>query len=73
MKENGENWNKQLQTVIVEVAGLGEIFALDSLNFLVLLTKLEGLNKLEEVEFDLCRKIIFETISLLQKVKNEFK
>jgi hypothetical protein len=52
---------------------LGEIFALDSLNFLVLLTKLEGLNKLEEVEFDLCRKTIFETISLLQKVKNEFK
>ena len=73
MKENGENWNKQLQTVIVEVAGLGEIFALDSLNFLVLLTKLEGLNKLEEVEFDLCRKTIFETISLLQKVKYEFK
>jgi len=26
MKENGEDWEKQLSSVIVEVAGLNEIF-----------------------------------------------
>jgi hypothetical protein len=26
MRENNENWQKQLDTVILEIAGLGEIF-----------------------------------------------
>ena len=27
MRENNENWEKQLKTVIIEVAGLNEIFS----------------------------------------------
>ena len=27
MRENAENWQRQLNTVILEVAGLGEIFS----------------------------------------------
>jgi len=27
MRENKEDWQKQLQTVIIEVAGFGSIFA----------------------------------------------
>ena len=30
MRENEEDWHKQLDTVILEVAGLGEIFYADS-------------------------------------------
>lgn len=41
MREHGEDWTKQLDTVILEIAGMNEIF-IDPL-FLQLLCKLEGL------------------------------
>lgn len=64
MRENEENWQKQLDTVIIEVVGLNEIF-LESPQLLQLLSKLEGLHK-EELDFNLYRKTVFEAISLLQ-------
>lgn len=67
MRENEENWRKQLDTVTLEVVGLNEIF-LSYPQFLQLLSKLEGLQKLEDVEFDLYRKTIFESINLLQEI-----
>ena len=68
MKENEEDWHKQLDTVILEIAGLGEIFYTDS-QFLQLLSKLEGLKIQEDIEFSLYRKTIFESINLLQELK----
>ena len=68
MRENEEDWHKQLDTVILEVAGLGEIFYTDS-QFLQLLSKLEGLSVQEDIDFNLYRKTIFESISLLQSFK----
>lgn len=68
MRENEEDWHKQLDTVILEVAGLGEIFYTDS-QFLQLLSKLEGLSIQEDIDFNLYRKTIFESISLLQAFK----
>lgn len=68
MRENGEDWNKQLNTVVIEIAGLGEIFYSVS-QFLQLLSKLEGLQKIE-TDFDLYRKTVFESINLLQEIKN---
>ena len=65
MREHEEDWKKQLNTVILEVAGLNEIFA--SSAFLQLLSKLEGL-RVEETNFELYRKTIFECISLLQEL-----
>ena len=67
MRENNENWRKQLDTVRLEIAGLKEIF-LSYPQFLQLLSKLEGLYALEEVEFDLYRKTVFEAINLLQEI-----
>lgn len=64
MWENGEDWKKQLDTVTLEVVGLNEIF-LSFPQFLQLLSKLEGMRKIEHLEFDLYRKTVFETISLL--------
>lgn len=63
MRENQENWQKQLETVTLEVVGLNEIFMCPE--YLQLLDKLEGL-KLQDWEFDLYRKTVFECISLLQ-------
>ena len=65
MREHNENWSKQLNTVILEIAGMNEIF-LDP-QFLQLLSKLEGL-KIYETEFELYRKTVFESISLLQEL-----
>ena len=65
MREHEEDWEKQLDTVILEIAGLNEIFAGSA--FLQLLSKLEGL-RVEETNFELYRKTIFECISLLQEL-----
>lgn len=65
MRENNEDWEKQLNTVILEIAGLNEIFILDP-QFLQILSKLEGLKKVD-CDFGLFRKTIFEVINLLQE------
>ena len=64
MRENGENWEKQLDTVILEIAGLNEVFVKNP-QFLQLLAKLEGI-KVSETDFDFYRKTVFESISLLR-------
>ena len=64
MREHQEDWHKQLDTVILEIAGLKEIFLQEPL-FLQLLAKLEGL-RTENIEFSLYRKTVFECISLLR-------
>lgn len=69
MREHEENWKKQLDTVIIEIAGLNEIFIYEP-QFLQILTKLEGLKIVEDLEFQTYRKTIFEVINLLQEFKN---
>ena len=65
MREHKEDWEKQLNTVIVEIAGLNEIFITP--HFLQLLSKLEGL-RIQETDFELYRKTVFECISLLHEL-----
>lgn len=72
MRENDEDWRKQLDTVRIEVVGLNEIF-LSYPQFLQLLSKLEGLQKSEDLEFDLYRKTVFESINLLQEINRLYK
>lgn len=64
MKENNEDWEKQLNTVILEIAGLNEIF-INNPHFLQLLSKLEGIN-VTDLEFSFFRKTVFESIRLLR-------
>ena len=67
MREHNEDWKKQLDTVIVEIAGLNEIFI--GPQFLQVLSKLEGL-KVSDTTFELYRRTVFESISLIQGFKN---
>lgn len=69
MKENNEDWLKQLNTIIIEVSGLHEIFA-PELSFIILLTKLEGLRNDNLLDFYTYRKTVFEAINLIQELKN---
>ena len=68
MRENEENWEKQLETVIVEVVGLNEIFVMCP-TFLQLLSKLEGL-RVKETNYELYRKTVFECINLIQELNH---
>ena len=66
MRENEEDWEKQLNTVILEIAGLNEIFVEDP-QFLQLLSKLEGIRAVAAVtDFAIYRKTVFESIGLLR-------
>ena len=66
MREHEENWEKQLDTVIIEIAGLNEIFIYEP-QFLQILSKLEGLKVNKDLDFQIYRKTIFEIINLLQE------
>lgn len=68
MKENNEAWEKQLDTVNLEIAGLGVIFAAKP-QFLTLRAKLEGIKTQPNIEFELYRKTIFECLTLLTDVR----
>ena len=65
MREHNEDWQKQLETVLIEIAGLNELFTRPII--LQLLSKLEGLN-VKETNFEIYRKTIFECISLVRSI-----
>lgn len=67
MKENDENWERQLSNILVEIAGLQSLFD-NKLDFMILLSKLEGLKVQIDIPFTLYRKTIFNSIELLNKV-----
>lgn len=66
MKENGEDWEKQLETLLLELAGLNALY---SDKFIQLLSKAKGLQEMKDIHFDLYRKTIFECIDLIQGLK----
>ena len=70
MREHNEDWHKQLDTVILEVAGLSNIFC-SVPQFLQLLSKLEGMNE-KDLSFEQYRKTVFECINLLEDIKHEY-
>lgn len=67
MRENNEDWQKQLGIVLNELYGLQLMFD-DRLDFLILISKLEGLRKTEE--FMTYRVVVFSAISLLTELAN---
>ena len=71
MRENHEDWKKQLHTVLIEIAGLNEVFI--GSQFLQLLSKLEGLKTQDDINFELYRKTVFESFSLLQELNRGFR
>lgn len=71
MKEHEEDWQKQLDSVVLEIVGLQEILILSPC-LTTLLSKLEGLRVSEEIPFTLYRKTVFESISLLQEFGHDF-
>ena len=70
MKENNEDWLKQLDTVSIEIAGMNALVKSEQTSqFLQLLFKLEGLKIQQDINFEVYRKTVFETINILQGLK----
>lgn len=71
MREHEEDWLKQLDTVSIEIAGMNALIAEDehTSQFLQLLFKLEGLKEQKDIDFEIYRKTVFETINILQGLK----
>ena len=70
MKENNEDWLKQLDTVSIEIAGMNALVKSEQTSqFLQLLFKLEGLKIKQDINFEVYRKTVIETINILQGLK----
>lgn len=68
MRENKEDWLSHLNCLIVELAGLNELCSNTDEKFLILLSKLKGL-QIEDTTFHVYRKTVFECISLLREMR----
>lgn len=68
MRENNEDWLNHLNYLIVELAGLSELCSTTDEKFLILLSKLKGL-QVENTVFQVYRKTVFECISLLREMR----
>lgn len=66
LREEGLDWSKYLNTVIVETSGLNELFV-DVPQLISLLSKLEGLYKIED--FILYRRTIFECLNIIEDLR----
>lgn len=73
-REEGLEWKKPLETIMIELAGMDRLFNGQEYDFLSLLCKLEGLYTLEQPEdFSLYRRTIFECLGLLSRIKENVR
>ena len=72
MAEEGQDYIKPLETIILELLGMQGLFS--NLDYLIaLICKLKGLIELDlEKDFMLYRRTIFECCGLIDKVSNYF-
>lgn len=70
-REEGEDWEKPLSTLIEELAGMDRLFIDQQKIFFSLLCKMEGLFVLtEDSDFLLYRRTIFECLGLMNEIKD---
>lgn len=73
-REEGSDWQKPLETLIIQVAGMSNLLIGQHEILFPLLCKLEGLSILtEEEDFQSYRRTIFECLSLLNLLQNRVK
>lgn len=65
MFENNEDWEKQQETIILELHGYNDMFVNNS-GFMVLISKLYALNHTEDRM--IFRKLVFEAITALKEI-----
>lgn len=74
MRQEGADWEKPLQTLIEQLAGMNRLLLGQNKILFTLLCKMEGLLALEDSkDFLLYRRVIFECLGLLNTFLNEIK
>lgn len=69
-REEGGDWEASLQNIILEITGMKELW-IDQVNLFPLLCRLEALLVLKnENDFLAFRKIIFESLGLMNNIKS---
>ncbi len=69
MREEGKDWVKPLETLILELSGMSNLFS-DQKVYLSLLCKMEGLKIcIDDADFMLYRRTVFECCSLVDEVR----
>lgn len=70
-REEGEDWTKPLETLIIEITGMFNVIP-DLQTGLTVLSKLEGLRQQgKDVDFALFRRTIFECCTLLSNLEQK--
>lgn len=71
VREQGADWQKPLQTILEELAGMQRLIKIDNQGlFFLLINKLEGLYELtQEKDFQCYRRTIFECLTLMNELK----
>ena len=71
MREEKSDWQKPLETLMVQLGGMNRLFEDQQEVFFPLLCKMEGLFTLtEEKDFQIYRRTIFECLGLLNIINN---
>lgn len=69
LREEGGEWKKPLETIVIELTGMSRLFVDQHVCLFTLLSKLEGLFILNKAEdFLAYRSTIFESLGLLGKL-----
>ena len=68
-REQGQNWEKPLQTLIEELSGMERLLNIEDDLFFLILCKMEGLFSLkDDVDMSLYRRTIFQCLTLLNNL-----
>lgn len=66
LREENLDWDKYLNSVLIEISGFRELFT-NQVLLISLLSKLEGLYRLED--FIVYRRTIFESLSIVEEME----
>lgn len=75
MREQGSNWIKLLDTLLELLVGMKRLISCQGQEqlFFILICKLQGLHqKTEDQDFDIFRRTIFQSLSLLNALKKYY-
>jgi len=73
MSEEGKDWIKPTETLILELLGMADMIV-DQPKLFSLVCKLDGMRiKGEELDFMLFRRTIFECCSMVNELKEQYK
>ena len=70
MKEEEQDCDKPIETLVIELVGMGNLFS-DQKKLISLASKLEGLKDISDVYFFLYRRTIFECCNLVNQLREQ--